>query len=175
MPVLEKGSTTKKKKKIQKLTSNAIFETAVTITIIVFCQRFKHFTSVLTGCTLLLSYVQLLGLHFFPVLHPAQLNQPGDTELGVAGQGAFRFIQRDIQLQMTKAVFCFFFAFVFTGVSMLQKCLHRPFMREQACCAPVGSVQTKHLYSQYRKRSDINSIWVSVLEVNNARRVSPRC
>ena len=41
--------------------------------------------------------------------------------------------------------------------------------------APTGSVSTKHLYSQYRTRSDINSMWVSKCwRLNQVRRFSHR-
>lgn len=104
---------------------------------------------------------------------PARRHRAGCYRSCVQHTGALAFLQRRHSAADDGSVF----AFVFTSVSTQQKCvhLHRLFKREQACCAPVGSVQTKHLYSQYRKRSDINSIWVSVLEVNKVRRVSPWC
>lgn len=93
----------------------------------------------------------------------------------ISNTGALAFIQRDIQLQTTKAwTFLFFFKFVFT-VSQCSKNVSTSIAcsRENRPAVPQLEVCKQSTYSQYQKRSDINSIWVSVLEVNKVRRVSP--
>lgn len=90
----------------------------------------------------------------FKEVQPARTHGVLYWSYTVSRARALGFTQQDIQLQMTKA-WTFYYEFVFTGVSTHQKCvhLHHLFKRgKRSASAPVGSVYTKHLHSQYQKK-----------------------